>query len=485
MNSEKDFKNIVNRFGLDRDTFPYSEKGQRMLMGIIKHFTIIVITGIIGLMCIIGAKSINDIHVLTDEEKVTLEQEIEKSKQLEKEREQQDEQSVGWVETQLYMWTGIDLSGDSTFLGGTDEQLLADGEKRVWYLTFIKRALDIFGRLMMTLTLISIFIFTFRFLQYGRNIMKRQRLYERNVILNDLRADFFRRRLLNSLDLKARHSDLKRSLSDKSGRKSTEDIDKLNMFKTLRNTQVLINTRNDVDDMDILNTQHRIYINLDKYGTNKNQLEMIKKEVESWPDEATRLKRGKLSFGSMFISNDQSYIVFRANVEATDPYRVSDTGEDLTDDTVYEVVYPSEIFFDQQDKIDELQESAEKWSVNALKQLGTILNTKGVHLNPLEDETKISASSVQFVFEVPETSKLPDFSSIPKQIDSNFGTMGSSAVLQSNRVEILLPLPSKYHTPINVPTLFRDVFGEVVVAKGDNDIDINDYLKHKEEKEEN
>lgn len=480
-----DIKQLKKTHHLDRDYYPHSQKGQKMLIGMIKHFFIILLTGVIGVTMFSIAGNIENVRQLTPEEIAEKQAEIDQAQKEKAEQEKlveeqgYDPNAPLWAEHLVYNFTGIDLTGGqlSSNSGQSDEELTANAEEKSLMLTILKRTLDIGGRVLLTLTLISLIVFTFRFIQYFKNVLQRQRFHERNVVINDLRSDLFRRRFLNSVGLRDRYNDFKDAQRKKDGRPSTDDRNKKQMFKTLLKTKFYINTRTSLEKSGMVDTQYRIYIDVE--NLNKEQLDLVKKEVEPWGYEATRLMRGNITFSSLFLPKSQAYIIFRAWSQKEDKYAVSDYVEnEVGEVVVYQSVYPTTLIPDMQAKIDEVKENAEEWVKSTHRTVTSILVSSSKQLAELEDETQLSSNMARFLYEIPESTNLPDITSIPKSIESSIGDEGVSAtVVGGNKLEILVPLPKDYQSGINVPTLLRDVFGAGEVMKGDRLVNEDEILK--------
>ena len=77
-------------------------------------------------------------------------------------------------------------------------------------------------------------------------------------------------------------------------------------------------------------------------------------------------------------------------------------------------------------------------------------------------DTNVSSSKATYTYDMALDSNLSSgFNKFDEQLDKAFKLRGSSVSVINGHLEIILPIPKEYHIPINVPTLYKQAFGEV------------------------
>lgn len=294
---------------------------------------------------------------------------------------------------------------------------------------------------------------------YAVNVIKRQRCYERNVIKNDGAALRLRRQLLHAMSIHGRAREARSrvySFKDNSSA-SVSDRNAYQAMKTLQKPMVYVNTRQKQDNEKLVATSYRIVYRMPSVQEVRDK---VTSETEHVSDLATSLLKGKAQFGTGFLSEDQQYQTFTADVEMHDPYDYSDILSGKTvDNTVYETIFPLSLFDDRQKVIDEKQYKAQQWAQRNVPTLRSFLLTAKVRgITLLRKE--VGGSSVLFVFKLSEDTSLPRVDQLGEDLDNFMKTSGSDAQVSEGNLSLTVPLPKDYRTPLNTATLYREAFGD-------------------------
>lgn len=324
-------------------------------------------------------------------------------------------------------------------------------------LTTLKACLDKTSDFLLIIFLILLAIFLILFIFYLFNMVSRQRNFERYVLINDLKAIFLKKAILKSANIKKKYKQQKRIIADKD-KKDQKDIINKDIYKEILKMYVFINSRQSLDEPGVIATQYRIFFNLPSKPYELQ--EGIKKETENFNDIGNTEKKGKIKFGSMFLSEDKTYIVSRAWTYQDDKYyrkNESKNKKAKDDNTIYESSYPLSLLNDQQDVIDEKTDLALQWTKRTSKVIDMFLSTKKVNAQRIKVDT--GNANALFVYDLAEDSDLKSFDKFGENLDSYLKKKGCSAEIDEGKLLIIIPLPKDLKIPINVPTLYRDAFG--------------------------
>ena len=293
---------------------------------------------------------------------------------------------------------------------------------------------------------------------YIINIIKRQRNYERSVIKNDLKAFFLKRKILGSKNAKSVLRDKKRALQKKKegdNRLTIEDKIPVLVQKEFMKMIVMINSRESLDSKGFVDTQYRIIFNTPH---DDDIAEKLDKEIEGINLLASRLVKAKVKFGKKFDSDDYSFVVFRAWDQQKDKYLRNESQEDEQQEEVeYEYSYPLSMLIDQQDKIDQKREMADQWAKRNIATIKAFLSTSKIDCSFKKYE--VGNSMVSYVFVMADDVSLPHFDKLGDTLDNMMKRKGSTVALEEGNLIVSVPLIDEAKVPLNVPTMYRELFG--------------------------
>lgn len=293
---------------------------------------------------------------------------------------------------------------------------------------------------------------------YIINIIKRQRNYERSVIKNDLKAFFLKRKILGSKNAKSVLRDKKRALQKKKegdNRLTIEDKIPVLVQKEFMKMIVMINSRESLDSKGFVDTQYRIIFNTPH---DDDIAEKLDKEIEGINLLASRLVKAKVKFGKKFDSDDYSFVVFRAWDQQKDKYLRNESQEDEQQEEVeYEYSYPLSMLIDQQDKIDQKREMADQWAKRNIATIKAFLSTSKIDCSFKKYE--VGNSMVSYIFVMADDVSLPHFDKLGDTLDNMMKRKGSTVALEEGNLIVSVPLIDEAKVPLNVPTMYRELFG--------------------------
>lgn len=304
-------------------------------------------------------------------------------------------------------------------------------------------------------------------LNYLLNVKRRAHEFERNIIKNDIIAVALYRKIQNSLRIHKRLSEAKRAARPKSSSNgpseapSADNIAKVDELKAMRKMDIRVNTRQKLAS-DKINTMYSIYMDLPLDETVASNL---LKRVENLNETVTRLAKGVVTIGGYQVTEDRQTIVFQGETpDIDDPYNYDERLANKADDNVevvyYESAYPITDLVDRQDTIDAKKELASEWAQRTGAMLDRFLITAKMKVTRIN--TNVSSSKATYLYDMALDSNLSGgFNKFDDTLDKTFKLKGSTVNVVNGCLEIVLPIPKDYNIPINVPTLYRQAFGEV------------------------
>lgn len=285
--------------------------------------------------------------------------------------------------------------------------------------------------------------------------------YERDCVTNDRAAIRLKRELLKTMRIKERI----RAVNNKGGgsskngeglfsKMSVEDEGKLDALNAIKNMQVFVNTRQSLDDESI-ERRSRIII---KVPFGQRAFEELQSTLKNFDQIATRMERGNVSFGSQSISADQTLIEYSDAVIVPDKYAFEVVDEDGAVSTgEYQHVYSLDNFVDRQAEIDKKEKAADKWAHRSVSIVDDLLVT--MEMPAKRTRILVGATNVQYDYKMSFKLNEQRVDALPDKLDKKFNTDGVMCDSRGDSLSITIPLPNNMTKPINVPTLYREVFG--------------------------
>lgn len=347
-----------------------------------------------------------------------------------------------------------DLAGDLT--------AFAAGTGNINWKSGVGAFFKVFGSFMVRVAWMLIFVDIILFMLYLVNVTKRSREYERNIIGNDMKAVALYRSIQGSLKISQRLKEAKRAAYPKKSDvpPSADALSKVEELQYMKKMDVRVNTRQKLQG-DKINTIYSIIMPLPIDETTSQNL---LKRVEHLNDTITRLAKGQVTIGGYLTTEDRQQIIFQGETpDLEDPYnfeaRLARVAKSNVVEEKYESAYKITNFVDRQPDIDKKKELAGEWA----KQTGTMLDryliTAKMKVTRLD--TNVSSSKATYTYDLALDANLSSgFNKFDEALDKAFKLKGSAVSLAGGKLEIILPIPKEYHIPINVPTLYREAFGE-------------------------
>lgn len=309
------------------------------------------------------------------------------------------------------------------------------------------------------IALIFIAITTIAFILYIFNIIRRQRRYERNVLINDYKAYSLKKKILRSREaykvLRDEKHAIRKKREGKDKRLSQKDKLPLEVQKEFMKMIVQVNSRESLDNKGYVDTQYRIRFNL---PSNDEVADALNKKVEGINSLASRLSKARITFGAKFESDDQSSIVFRAWQQEPDKYIYEVEDDDAEQEVVeMESTYPLSMLNDQQEVIDSKKSDADQWAKRNIKTIKTFLTTSEIDCTFVKYE--VGNAMASYTFMMADDVKLPHFDKLPDNLDNMIKKKGSDVSISEGELVLSIPLPDDVKLPLNVPTMYRDLFG--------------------------
>lgn len=286
----------------------------------------------------------------------------------------------------------------------------------------------------------------------------RNRNYERNCLINDITASNLKSALIRRMGLNRRLRALNKRYS-KARESSTDQVDSIEIdlraLQSIKAMRVFVNTRQSLNG-DEIETQYRIeFTTEDDYAAYEKMMQELKK-IDNIADVAMR---GKVSFGQISESKDRSTLTVKAVKIEEDKYDFSDwvDGEDA-DSQVYEYTFKLSHLKDKRLEIKKLSHKAQLWADRTGSALDEILTTSNAKVDRLS--TFVSASNALFTYKISFRIDVQNFEKFQDSLDTAFGTTGTSVQIKDGNLLIAIPLPSELIVPIDVGSMYREIFGD-------------------------
>lgn len=287
---------------------------------------------------------------------------------------------------------------------------------------------------------------------YIVNVMMRWRAYERECLKSDWIALRLRHRLLKAMKIRQRMRSLSRQISNAGENSDTSSYtSRLEALRLIRQMMVQVNVRESLDTDVVL----RYYMVSIELPSAEDEYDELMKYMKAFSTLATRVARGKVSFGEMEISSDRSRMWFSDSVAVFDKYRRE--VEEVVEDEIYEYSFPLTLLVDRRQEIAEKVDAASVWAERTGQALDKLFATKNTAAKRLK--TRLGAASVMYEYEMSFNLNINGMDKMGSNIDSIFKTSGTSVQIVNGNLQIVIAVPKEYALPIDVGEMYRKVFG--------------------------
>lgn len=307
----------------------------------------------------------------------------------------------------------------------------------------------------------SVFSFMTILFIYLIKMVLRWRHYERDVVGNDFEAALLKRRILGSLNISQQYKNAVKAASGENNQDDPTRQGRVEALRTFKNMQVHINTRQSLSGFTIVKNSRISF----EVPTNQFAIDELEKLMKNVSDVATQRTNARSKFGALEISEDRSIWSVSSQTPVKDKYYFEDPNANK-DDGDYESSFGIENFTDNTQKINEIKESAEAFANRTSVAMGTFLTSAKYQVTFID--FVLSATTLTLKYEWTFDPQSPNVGSLDKSIDKTFNTDGATVSLSGNQLIIVFPMPKEHHIPIDVRTLYLEVFG------GENPDDTDD-----------
>ena len=322
-------------------------------------------------------------------------------------------------------------------------------------------AVDVSKTILEVIMKSSVFVFMTILVIYLFKLVLRWRHYERDVIGNDFEAALLKRRILGSLNISQQYKNAVKAASGENNQDDPTRQGKVEALRTFKNMQVHINTRQSLSGFTIVKNSRISF----EVPTNQFAIDELEKLMKNVSDVATQRTNARSKFGALEISEDRSVWSVSSQTPVKDKYYFEDPNANK-DDGDYESSFGIENFKDNTQKINEIKESAEAFANRTSVAMGTFLTSAKYQVTFID--FVLSATTLTLKYEWTFDPQSPNVGSLDKSIDKTFNTDGATVSLSGNQLIIVFPMPKEHHIPIDVRTLYLEVFG------GENPDDADD-----------
>lgn len=304
--------------------------------------------------------------------------------------------------------------------------------------------------------------------------IRRMQNFEREILRNDFEAATMKMGMVRRLSLNDRIRGLNKRISkaeqsqSNAGQTRAMEIERM-ALTSIKNMRVFINTRQSLNGPEI-ERQYRIELTPEYEAAAQ---ERMMSELKNLDKVAENEVKGKVSFGALTASTDRSLLTMKAVAVFKDRYDFSDWAEIAdTDNIVYEGTFKLSHLTDNRTKVKEISHKAQIWAERSGAVLDMFFATSNAKVDRLS--TFVSASNALFTYKISFRIDVQGFEKFQDGLDAAFRTTGTTVQIKDGDLLVALPLPKSLIVPIDVGTMYREVFGNDEIAvnamKAENDI---------------
>lgn len=308
---------------------------------------------------------------------------------------------------------------------------------------------------------------------YAQNVIARQRCFERDVVANDAESIRIKNELLRVKRIPQQIKELKSQMNNRNksggnsdvieslaramsndGAPQIKDVDELDALKAFKSCYVNVNTRQDTLGDDIEKHYAVIFKSPDSVEADAS----LAKKLEGVEYVVTRILKGEVSMGAMIESRDRSVRKFTGSVVVDDKYAVTETADTSSDKKTqeYEHGFPLDLLIDHTDEINTKKDQALRWAAQTAVAIDSLLSTSKTQAN--RQKVDVGSSSALFIYDMSTSIDIKNMDSMAETFNNAFKTKGSTISIDAGRILITIPLPKKFKLPIDVPSMYREVF---------------------------
>ena len=411
----KDFHEFAKAKGLTNDSFPHAKFGSSLYNVFCKLLTVIIVAGISSIVLFGVSSSVKTMQINVPD---------------------------------------FENSDASAFLVQNDQTPMKNIAED------ISGVISGIAKFTQGVALLLLYIDIFIAVLYGVNTIRRWRYFERKCLRNDMKARHLKNSLLRSLNVQRRLKEARQKLPDANAKSNinVQSEGRVEALKAMKKLEVLVNTRQSLDSEE-LETRYCIVMQVPYIETEAEEFLKLIKNLDS---VATKLMHNKVSFGAMTMSSDRSQVVFQDVVIEIDKY--ADIDDEVEDDRPpSQYSFPLSLLVDKQGEIDSKKDKAKAWANNTADALDKMLATKETAAKRLG--VNVGNTNALFTYELSFKLELQSIDRMGELIDNVFKTSGTDVKIDAGNLQITVPLPKNLKIPINVPTMYKEVFGPEIDPK--------------------
>lgn len=337
-----------------------------------------------------------------------------------------------------------------TFLGISRSQALANLLKKYGYsidFSGLAKASLIMDKFLPIFIILAIVFFILFQLSY----LLRSKSYERFARKNDKEARKLKKNLLkmSMINDKIRATNKQISSSKDTNYQARNQLTAYNHIKSM---QVEIHTRESLDE-NAIKKYYKISIPLPREAALEG---LVTNEIKNYNMYATKACGGLIQFGQPTVSVDRSKMVYAEEIIVPDTYEVTEQVEVVKEET-YESTFDRHLFTDRSVERNTKIDAANSWGNNTAKSLDMILATMGVQV--IRKGLVVGSANVLVVYQLSFNLSINEISTLGEKLDNVLRTQGVSAFLDSGDLKVSIPTPKSLSLPIDLPTMYEEVFG--------------------------
>ena len=348
---------------------------------------------------------------------------------------------------------------------------------------------DTFILFLKTVLILLFIVALFMIAVYVMNLVRRSRMFERDMWSNDATSTRIHQKTIQSLQINDQIKRLRQQMNEaqqrasqnsslggmfSSHKPSIDDQARLDALRAFKDMHVYVNTRQSTMGDEILKT-YQIVFERPGYARANEEFDKLtanisdelsqhtrdndkSRSVRDMDDEDGRAT-DYLNFGDRILSDDRRYYYFGPeSIIVPDKYAAPEVDESANKPKEkYETSFDLAHFGDQREKIAGIKKKAKAYAKQETSTVEMLLLTKGIEAN--RNGVKVGAMSVTFSFSLPrKASSALDREGLADAFDSNFRTSGTSVTMAAGGLNIDLPLPKQLRMPIDTASLYRDAF---------------------------
>lgn len=292
---------------------------------------------------------------------------------------------------------------------------------------------------------------------YGAAAVVRWRAYERDVLASDRSAEHIRASIVRNMGFGRELREIRKAMrrkGEKDGTPSDDEEQRRIGAECLVRVRVSVHVRQASDGDEI----ERTTVVRVEIPPQEKALKYVRSKTE---DLETFLSRSfgadDAPFSSAVHSKDSRWMSWTSSYIVPDRYAY-EVVEEVETGPESQYSLPFSVFNDRTAAVLAATEGAKRWGNEAADSVDALLVTKDEGAK--RSKLTVGATSIQVSYDNVLRFDGGHTDSINGSLRQMFDDPGCTVSVRGSRMEVVVPLPNRLRKPIDIPTIYREAFGE-------------------------